>query len=202
MRSTDADRSEVVVDRLIRLPPIERMAPRTVGASLPLVHIKMTALTALREITVLVLDVAFPTALFTVETFQGVSALALMIEIDLTPSDRAMTLVAGLRELSFVEILMAICAAGVDRFELPLTMTAVTVEPLVFPLKGEAAEPMVKCLDRPRLRTLVTANTINPGELSLVLVLVAKDTLGARIILKLCPLRVTAITGLLRVSSF
>ena len=47
----------------------------------------------------------------------------------------------------------------------------------------------------------MTANTVNPGELTLMLVLVTKDTLGARIILKLSTLWVTAIAGLLRVSS-
>ena len=47
----------------------------------------------------------------------------------------------------------------------------------------------------------MTADTVNSRELALVLVLVAKDTLGACVILKFCPLRVTAIAGLLRVSS-
>ena len=66
MRSTDANRSEVMVNRLIRFPPIERMTPRTVGASLTLVYIKVTALAALGKLTILVLNVAFSTALLTV----------------------------------------------------------------------------------------------------------------------------------------
>ena len=47
----------------------------------------------------------------------------------------------------------------------------------------------------------MTAGTVNPGELALVLILVAEDALGARVILELCPLRVASIAGLLRVSS-
>ena len=149
MRSTDADRSKVMVDRLVRLPAVERMAACAVGASFTLVYIEVTPLAALRELAVLVLDVALSAALLTVEPFKGISTLALVVESDLIPSGRAVTLFAGLGELPLVEILMAVRAAGVYRLKLPITVTAVTVKVLMLPFEGKAAELMIKGLDRP-----------------------------------------------------
>ena len=71
----------------------------------------------------------------------------MVIKGDLIPSARAVTLFAGLGELPLMEILVAIRAAGVDRFELALTVTAVTIEPLMLPLEGEAADPMIEGLN-------------------------------------------------------
>jgi len=133
---------------------------------------------------------------------EWVGALRLVVKGHPRPSVGDVAVITGEVDLTLVEVLVAVTTARVDGLKVPLLMTGLTAQELVLTGEGEAATAVVKEGDRPADRVLMALATVCPFKLPLVDPLgVTERALWFRVILELCAVRVTAIAGLLLMSS-
>ena len=201
VRPPDLERPKVMVDLLVELPALKRVALRAVAPLRALVHVEVTARAVGGERLVGVVEVALLALYALVLVDEGVAALGVVIKGHARPRVGDVAGVAGLVDLTLMEVLMAVSAACVDGLEVALFVARLTALQLVLTRELKARLAVVKEGHRPALSARVTLPAVPACELPPVhLLAVTERALLARVILHLGAVRVTAITGLLLVA--
>lgn len=160
MRSTEPEWSEIMVLAQVHRPIGDGVTPVTLAAATTLMHIDVAVRTLLRGIRVDVHNVAFRAIHLSMTAFQGITGLRAVVELmQRRPLSGRVALVTWLGKLPLMKVLVAIPTCGIDRFVMPLRMTARTGHLLVLSFKFKSTHVMVEEGNFPTLESCMTLVT-------------------------------------------
>ena len=118
------------------------------------------------------------------------------------PAIRKVTGIAGLRELAFVKIVVTVSAGGIYGSEVSSSVASSTIDLHMLAVPLKAALSMIEEWNSPPFKTTMATITFAIGKLTRVGIGMTERTRLLRIIFSVCTIRMTTVTGLIRMPTF